>query len=386
VIPDERLLLAAFGSGERAKAAWHDWSGASDVSTLGIAERRLLPRIYRNLRAAGIADAEIPPLVKQMARSLWVRTRLLLRDASATAGLLASQQLDVLLIKGAGLVAAGYCDAGERPMSDLDLLVHPEDAPRAATLLEEAGWHASSPVDRESLTYLHAAVFKKPDRSCDLHWWTLWDSRDAAADARFWKGAESVTFEGVSVRIPRPEHLILHAIVHGTRSFDRTVVRWIGDVLDVLRARGSDLDWKLFVEEVEARRVAYPVGDALAYLAESFQAPVPVEVIEGLRGRPVPPRRRRLYSARPGLESNESVAFLRALIEQALSQGRETPLLTRVLWFPRNLQYVLGAATLARLPAAMIRRGMRVVGRILLHGQTADQRSAGKRTSRISSA
>ncbi|SEJ18244.1 nucleotidyltransferase family protein [Frateuria terrea] len=46
-------------------------------------------------------------------------------------------------LKGAALHALGLYAPGERPMADIDLLVHPGDARRAASLLHELGYEAS---------------------------------------------------------------------------------------------------------------------------------------------------------------------------------------------------------------------------------------------------
>lgn len=382
--PGELLRDAAFADPQRAAAAWDAWSRTRELDVLDPVELRMLPLVYRNLRAAGVSDAEIAPVVKQMARSMFVRTRLLLHRAAVTVELLSSEGIESILLKGAGLVAGGYCDAAVRPMSDFDLFIRPSDAARAAALLEADRWRTDPPIDRRAITFRHAALFKKDEWECDLHWWALWDSRDAAADERFRAGAEAASLDGMPVRILRPEHQLLHVIVHGTRSFDLGAVRWIGDSLAVLR--GRPLDWRLFVDEAGARRMAQPVAEALAYLVERFQAAVPDGVVAELRSRRVPVRRRRLYAPRPAARINQSVAFLRALVQLSLEQRKGTPLLTRLLWLPRNLQYVLGARTLARLPAALARRGLRVLRQGVSGRRAARQApNGGKRTRTISS-
>src|SRR5271170_8022838 len=47
-------------------------------------------------------------------------------------------------LKGAALHALGVYRAGDRPMADIDLLVRPEEARRAATMLERLGYTESS--------------------------------------------------------------------------------------------------------------------------------------------------------------------------------------------------------------------------------------------------
>jgi hypothetical protein len=361
VTVDERLLVAAFSRGERAISAWTAWSHERDFATLHAPELRLLVPVFHNLRAAGVADDAIPAAVKQMARSMWVRTRLMLREAAATVALLSAHDIDSVLLKGAALVAGGYSDAGARPMADFDLLVTPADLPRAAALLEDAGWQPERPLDRRLIRYRHALLFAKPDRGCDLHWWPLWESRDAKADARFRREVEPAVLDGVPVRVPRAEHQLLHVIVHGTRAFDTTLVRWIGDALAVLRGRSS-FDWPLFVTEVEARRLEYPVGESLAYLVETFEAVVPSAVLAALTPRHVSRWQRRWYSPRPGLPQPPPIPYF--LRYSWLAAPRQTPLLGRLLRFPRNMQLALKEPTLARVPLHLARRTWRKLGKL----------------------
>jgi hypothetical protein len=240
-------------------------------------------------------------------------------------------------------------------MSDFDLLVQPGDARRAAGLLAESGWIADGPVDANCVAFRHAVLLKEGDASCDLHWWALWDSRDEEGDARFWRGAENVMLDGVEVRVPRPEHQLLHVVVHGTRAFDETSVRWIGDALALLRTR--EIDWPLFVEDVKSRGLTYPIGDALAVLVETFDAAVPADAIATLRAVRVSRKQRRLYAPHPDARRGHvSFAFLRSLVD--LSRRQRSP-----LWLVRNLQYVLGVPNLLHLPLALFKRAGRVLRR-----------------------
>jgi hypothetical protein len=356
VVPDEALLHAAFGAPERARTAWREWSSGRDLDQADDATRRLFPAVYRNLRAAGVPDADVPAAVKQMARSLWIRTELLLRDAAATMAFLHARGVDAVLLKGAALVAGGYHDAGARPMSDFDLLVRPHEALTAAALLEEHGWTPASPLDPKAVAYRHAALLRKPERGCDLHWRVLWESDDPDADECFLQSAEDATLHGTPVKVLRPEHQLLIAIVHGTRRFE-TAVRWIGDALAILRARGAGFDWDLFAREVRARGWEFPVAEALVYLADTFEAEIPRAVIGELTPKRVTRRQRRIYAVRlqrPGDQTWEAVVAIAIL--SLRRRPRQRSRLTHLMWFPRSLQYAMGLPRLAGVPLAIAQR------------------------------
>lgn len=353
VVPDSLLLEAAFTSGPRACRAWEAWSRDRDLASLGPSELRLLPFVYQNLRDGAFDDAAIPPVVKEVARATFVRTRLLLRDAMSTVALFTANGIGAMLLKGAALVAGGYLAAGVRAMSDFDLLVDPADAPRAAALLESAGWRTDDRIERV-IGFRHALLFRKTDHGCDLHWQVLMESDTSDAERAFWRDAESASLDAVAVRIPSSGHLLLHAILHGTRAFDRTTVRWIGDALAVLRTRGATLDWERFAEDAETRGVTYPTGDALAYLVEAFDAAVPANVIERLRAHPVSRLQRRLYLPRAGDARGEPTPYFRSLAYFALR--RESG---RLRWFVRNVQFSFGVTRLRRAPLELSRRALR---------------------------
>ena len=273
MVPHELLIRAAFAERDDAVAAWHEWSRGRDLGALDPVELRLLPRVHRRLAESGI---DSPPVVAQAARASWVRTRLLLREAAQTVDLLSKNGIDSILLKGAALAAA----FGEiRPMSDFDLLVRPADVNAAIAILEGARWRRDP--RRQKLT--HAALFHKGDSGCDLHWWVLWESRDPFADERFRREAVTTQLDGVSVRVLRPEHQLLQIIIHGTRSYDVTTARWIGDALTVIRA--AEVDWNVVRAEAEARRLEWPVAAALAYLRDEFGALIPAEAIRVPRPR-----------------------------------------------------------------------------------------------------
>jgi len=352
VRPDDRLLVAAFGPRAPALAAWREWLLGRDLNALSDDELRLLPDVFHNLRDNG---DEMPHVVVLMARTTFIRNRLLLRDVAKTAARLASNGIDVLLLKGAALIAGGMRDVGSRPMSDFDLLVRPRGAERAIEILQADGWVADPPLREQMVDFHHAARFKRGESSCDLHWWSLWEMRDAAADERLFDAAEEVVFDGVPLRVPRPEHLVLHVIVHGTRAFDPSTVRWIGDALAVLRSR--TIDWNVFAAETESRGVGHAVAAALTYLRDVFGAAIPDETIRRLDAQRVNRWTRRLYSP-ASASSSRRTAYLHALLHAAAQhRGR------RFAWLSRSVQYDFGARSVWHVPAAVTRRALRALRR-----------------------
>lgn len=327
-------MLAAVDP-SRALEAFSAWRRSRDLASLPPSELRMLPLVYRNLRAAGVDEAEIPPLLKEMYRSTWIRTRVLLAEVQRTVESLQSAGIDTLLLKGAALVLGYYRDPGARPMSDFDILVRREDVDAAVQLLGERGWRPLFPVNERSRRVMHAVGFKRGDATCDLHWWVLWESRDESANQSFW--SESVAIDGGSLRTLRPEHQLLHVILHGTRRFEESQ-RWIADAMIVLRECTASFDWTFFVRAVEQHAAAFPVGEALEYLSDPLGAVIPAQVIRDLQKRRVSRWRRSLYAVR-AQSSVDATAYFRAQLDVSLRDRAGGLFPRRVVAAARALQY-----------------------------------------------
>ncbi len=74
----------------------------------------------------------------------------------------------VALYKGIAYAGTLYADPAERPMTDVDLLVHPADATRAIDLIQRLGyWHVGPAGQRAPRT--HAITLKRRGDAIDLH-------------------------------------------------------------------------------------------------------------------------------------------------------------------------------------------------------------------------
>ena len=104
--------------------------------------RSLLPFVFGRLMDAGL-DTDIV----QKAKAAYLETswQNLARVARLLVVLRRFEEAGIpaVLLKGAALALRYYRNFGMRSMADIDLLVHPADVRRAATLLADLGWTAS---------------------------------------------------------------------------------------------------------------------------------------------------------------------------------------------------------------------------------------------------
>lgn len=188
--------------------------------------------------------------------------------------------LSVAGLKGAALHHLGLYREGERPMSDVDLLVRPEDCASATALIEELGYefdcrtekhlifsprtgaasaaigeHADNPIKIE----LHTSIFEQlPLARCDVSELMLPSCERSGLSFYRTRGALMV-------------HLLVHAAgmitSHGMRALQ------LHDIALVAKSM-TDADWATLLELDTSRRLwwAFP---PLALTARYFQRAVP---------------------------------------------------------------------------------------------------------------
>jgi hypothetical protein len=285
--PEQRLLLrAALLGPEAAREALEAWTAAVDIEDIDMGSYRLLPLLYLNLKRHGIEHPHEGRL-KGNYRLAWYQNRIGLHHLSVALGALSSAGIETMALKGAALLAAGYCDPGARPMGDIDLLVRPRDVRTAVRALEAEGWSAGTAGGKRlprTLSTFHAMPLRHPGRrEVDLHWFAIAECRSPGIDDAFWAASQPVTVEGAATRALAPADQLLHVLAHGARWDPVPAVRWASDAMAVLSARGARIDWGRFVEEAARRRLTLFTGLCLEYLRSELEAPIPGEAIVGLQ-------------------------------------------------------------------------------------------------------
>jgi len=122
-----------------AQPAWQAWRAAVDPQQLDIGSHRLLPLLYHNLRALGVADPSLP-YYKAVYRQTWYKNNTLFYQMAAVLTALQAAGLDTLVLKGTPLAIQYYQDIGLRPMGDFDLLVRTADTPRVTLQDQHKSW------------------------------------------------------------------------------------------------------------------------------------------------------------------------------------------------------------------------------------------------------
>jgi hypothetical protein len=207
---------------------------------------------------------------------------------------LREEGLSVLLLKGAALAAGVYGSFAARPMADLDLMVPPEHAERAQRRLLAGGWTpAPSPGDGrlDALYAGHHHLRPLVDAHgsgvvLEVHVQPLPPGHPFVfAAEEMWRDAQPVRVAGRRAQAPSVTHQLLHLALHFAWAHALRSGAWrtLRDVR-TLAARGAP-DWPAFVVAARDARAAACAGWTLRLARGLMDAPVPDEVLRGLRLR-----------------------------------------------------------------------------------------------------
>jgi hypothetical protein len=199
-----------------AALARHPWVPGSDWDwdrTVATAAREcVLPALHGKLSC----PPEIADFFAGIHELNADRNRQLLREVEALALLLNQAGIEPVLLKGAAYLAAGvYADPADRYLLDIDLLVRPPQSEQAFEIIRRSGYEPCVPNPTALVRHHHPLLAQAHRVPVEVH-----HSLGFGLCSTFLTAEEivrgSVLFRlgQATVRIPSPEHLMTHLILH----------------------------------------------------------------------------------------------------------------------------------------------------------------------------
>jgi hypothetical protein len=280
-VAQTQVLTAIFASEAKARSAFQAWRAALDLQSPFDSEVfRLLPLLYLRLQELEIED-DLMPRLKGVYRYAWVRNIELLDETTPAVAALEGEGIPTIILKGAPLALRFYSKQAARPMVDLDVAVPRERLAEAIRVLLAAGW-TSPRVNLGAISVSHAAIFSNArGKKLDLHWGILTETLGKPIEIRFWETAQPLDLNGVSTRMLDPALAVAHALVHGLRTNPVPPVRWVADILTLIRY-SAQLDWDLLVAFGRAAQLTQRAYIGLNFINRRFDAPIPTETLADL--------------------------------------------------------------------------------------------------------
>ena len=196
-----------------------------------------------------------------------------------------AEGIAAVALKGAALHAMDLYQEGERPMADVDLLVHPRDAERSARLIESLGYyecrrswrerafapregHAAGELGEHSLNDITIELHVRICEKLPLH------TTDITAIV-----FPSQPKPGVN-RYPSRAALMLHLLLHSAGSMALQSLRLLHlHDLALLAARMTAADWDELIRRRSGRRALWWALPPLQLMSHYYATRVPERVL-----------------------------------------------------------------------------------------------------------
>lgn len=250
-----------------------------------------IPWLAERLRqSVAPVPADISRSIEEIEASSRERTRRMLDNAVEFGQAFMSEDIQIILLKGAVLAAAYYPDPSSRPLADLDILIRKQDLRRGLEILGELGYRFYS-RSAEDEVFLRGQRKENVWSADNVHpvevHYTL---REEYAGIGYnlaeemWANSRLVPFwRDYQALLPRPAALLHHVCAHATSDWliQRGRIFQIDDIRKIC-AKMDEAEWGQFAESVPATgaRFVYP---ALAFAARYAHLEVPDPILGGLR-------------------------------------------------------------------------------------------------------
>lgn len=283
---DTLFLRACLHDGPRAHEAWDRWCaeatrGGTPLVRALVPVNGFLPLLAWNLQRTGAPlDQRLQTHFRSARLTEELRWRRYRGICEAAFRLLNEAEVPFIGLKGAVVSERVYPLPMLRHSDDIDVLLHERDLGRASEVLLRAGWRPRRAPVLKGVQHVPPLVHES-DVPIELHWRLMIPYYTIPYD-RLWARSQAVRIADVDIRALAETDSLLHALAHGM--YGRPELKWAADAWFILAAN-PDLDWTTFTETAIAARLELPLYQALRFLSDRLDAPVPPRVLAALEPR-----------------------------------------------------------------------------------------------------
>lgn len=264
----------------------------------------MAPMLWHHLKTEGAAGRLPADVARDLERTWYAQAlynSVALNELAGIVADLSARGVTPVVLKGAALAGRLYEGIALRTLSDLDILVRPEEMAAADRVLRARGYvqRRSPEADSFYAGHHHAAPYLPPRGGprVEVHSGLVDPRQPLRPDVEAMRArARPARFGEAPALVFRPEDQLLHAALHLSLS-DR-FVRGVKDLTDLdLLARLEGFDWDLLVASAEGVALGRPIYYALLQARDVFGTPVPGPAWDRLRRHRLPWLEHRLLRA-----------------------------------------------------------------------------------------
>lgn len=246
-----------------------------------------------------------------------LRNRLLQTELCNVLETLQVEGIPVIALKGAALLETVYPNIQLRPMADIDLLVPEELADVTQAKVSELGYTPFGSLEeqeKQRAVHQHLSKLVGPQGLVKFEVHSHIVTRDSPFRfdiSGFWERSQPHDVAGVRIRVPSPEHMLIHLGVHfflDRRFRSAGAIRQICDMAETARYYHREIDWDSLADEVHAYRLCGPVHCGLLLAHDLLDAPIPSEFLDRIAPEKHDPKSVELFVRRRILDSKRVIA------------------------------------------------------------------------------
>lgn len=295
---EELFLKLILSSQDDFPGLWEQREKLIDFERLKKAILKLIPLLYLRLKKLGISANKMGK-IKGIYNFTWYRNQLVFNAVKNVVSLLNKENIPVILLKGVPLLKNVYQNTGARSVSDVDILIDPKYVEKGVEVIKANDWQYQdqSPFAIKRISeplankYIKEITFiDKQKIQVDLHWrlfmFVFKENREHPMSyEEVFNHSLDFEVQGVRCKIPCPEDMIIHIIVHGAEQVFERTLRWVLDVVSLIRT--TPIDWEFLIERIKKFDVAVELNVAFSYLLKNYSIPVPESFIQELSKLPM---------------------------------------------------------------------------------------------------
>ncbi len=235
--------------------AYKTWDDSTQESLFEEAQRELvLPTLRTRMTEAGLCSLMSQEAVEFLAGVEAMnleRNQAILAEVKLVLTLLNRAGIEPVLLKGLAYYAAGvYPNLAIRYLMDVDLLVPKSQLPAAVEILEQNDfkWDQKDRLGR--FRHHHPPLRRRDEVSFELHHSLGMGSCEAVLPAAEVLSCSSYCeFNGMRVRVPCPEHLMTHLVMHSQIQHHYSERIWpplraMYDLVLLCQRFSNELNWR----------------------------------------------------------------------------------------------------------------------------------------------
>lgn len=263
--------------------------------------------LFTHITAAGLLPNTPEPQIERMRQdygAVAISTRRLEITFASLLPRLQEVGARVIVVKGLALARRLYGDIALRPISDIDLIAHLEEAPKWTAALRAAGFTPvsgkSQPLSKHVLRFREMQFSNTRGQTIEIH---VNICRYPAYQGAFpmrdvWARARPLDSLGGYALGLAPADEVAFLCMHYAVQHQIGRLIWLTDVAEIARRIPDNPAWDALVEDAITRGVAAPVAVTLARAQALLDAPIPIAALERLRvAALLPPERQAWASA-----------------------------------------------------------------------------------------